>query len=923
MTSSPPSALLVQPDAIPTELVNQPQWVCWDWLWEPRRGGWTKPPVNARTCGRASATDARTWTDFPMALAAMQRRNYAGLGFVVCHADPYTGIDLDRCRDPDTGKIAPWATEIMDQFDSYTEISPSGTGLRIWVAGTLVGLLPEGKEGAKAGPIEAYSGKKYLTLTGHALGEAPAEIAGRQAELNAFSARHFARGEGHGASSDRAHRTGQSVADEEVLARCRGARNATKFLALWAGSTTEYGEDDSAADLALLSLLTFWTQDREQLDRLFRRSGLCRSKWTERTDYRDRTLTRALDRTEVWAPSHASASPHRGAEDDAAVNFPTDSEAGESPPCWEEPTPLADQPRPPFPTALLPESLRTFVEALATATQTPPALAALLCLAVLAAAAAKRVAVRVREGWIEPLNIFVVGALRPGERKSTVFMETTTPLEAWEAAEAARLTLEIAAAATQAKIAEQTLDRVRRAAAAEDDPTQRTELTAKATALAQEIATTVPPELPRLLVDDCSPERLASLMSQHGGRIAAMSAEGGLFEIMAGRYAKDGAPNLDVFLKGHAGDAIRVDRVGRAPEFVRAPALTLALTVQPDVVHGLAGKAGFRGRGLLARFWYALPTSLVGRRRIHPPPVPDEIRAAYAALVEHVLGLKAGTAADGSPHPRLLALSPEAAARHEVFETAIEPQLGEFGELAHVADWGGKLAGATARLAGLLHLAAHGDDEVPWEIPIADATMVAAVTIAREFLTPHALAAFAAMGADPALEDAQLVLRWLARTDRTTVSRRDLLAGLPKRFREGRQLDAALRLLVTAGYLRERKPVDRRGQPGRPPSPLFDCNPRWRPQNPRNPQNAHKDTGFVDSGDSVDNIGAHRTKIGKLVEEAPGDGNNREKDPSELEHDTWKDAESPISEDVSRYHVTTHKPESESMESWDHWEEPL
>jgi replicative DNA helicase len=752
-------------------------------------------------------------------------------------------------------------------------------------------------------------------------------IAQRQAELNAFATRHFARGDSRGRTSGRGHDPGSALTDEAVLARCREAKNAGKFLALWAGSTADHGGDDSAADLALLSLLAFWTQDPDQLDRLFRRSGLCRAKWTERADYRERTIAKALDRDEVWTPSPGLVPHHRGGEGSSTVAGSAEEDAAEPIPAWEEPAPVADSPRPPFPTALLPDPLRAFVEALALATQTPPALAALLCLAVLAAAAAKRVAVRVREGWIEPVNIFVVGALRPGERKSAVFAETTAPLEGWEAAEATRLAPEIAAAETTAKIAEDTLLKVRKAAAGEDDPVRRADLTAQATALAQEIATAILPERPRLLVDDCSPERLASLMSRHGGRIAAMSAEGGLFEIMAGRYAKDSAPNLDVFLKSHAGDTVRVDRVGRPPDFVRASALTVALTVQPDVVHGLARKPQFRGRGLLARFWYALPTSLVGHRRINPPPVPDDVRVAYTALVEHVLGLRPLTAADGSPAPRLLELSPAAADLHEAFETAIEPQLGEFGELAHVADWGGKLAGATARLAGLLHLAAHAADDAPWEIPIAGGTMEAAVTIARDFLTPHALAAFAEMGADPALADARLVLRWLGRTERTVVSRRDLLAGLPKRFREGDHLNAALRLLVVSGYLREREPLDRRGQPGRPASPVFDVNPRWCPQNPRNPQNGGGEPGFVNSGDCVDASDTAGEGLSARRGDAAAEDweiwNDPGEDATQPVPEAWNEVQRPDPGDVSRNHVITHEPDPDSTEGWDHWEEPL
>lgn len=84
-----------------------------------------------------------------------------------------------------------------------------------------------------------------------------------------------------------------------------------------------------------------------------------------------------------------------------------------------------------------------------------------------------------------------------------------------------------------------------------------------------------------------------------------------------GRHS-GGAANLEVFLKGHAGDLLRVDRKGRPAEHVEHPALTLGLAVQPDVLRDIARMPGFRGRGLLARILYALPTSTVGRRKIAP-----------------------------------------------------------------------------------------------------------------------------------------------------------------------------------------------------------------------------------------------------------------------------------------------------------------
>src|SRR5712671_5899344 len=109
--------------------------------------------------------------------------------------------------------------------------------------------------------------------------------------------------------------------------------------------------------------------------------------------------------------------------------------------------------------------------------------------------------------------------------------------------------------------------------------------------------------------------------------------------------AEDGI--RDVYLKGHAGETLRVDRVGRAPEFVKTPALTVGLAVQPEVICGLAEKPGFRGRGLLGRFFYAMPVSLLGRRDIDAPPVSEEVRKGYHTNITALLNLPVGTEENG------------------------------------------------------------------------------------------------------------------------------------------------------------------------------------------------------------------------------------------------------------------------------------
>jgi putative DNA primase/helicase len=155
------------PENIPAELTGRPQWVVW--RYERREGKWTKIPRTPSTGLRASSTDLMTWASFEEALAAYDGGTpappYDGIGFVFSSADPYVGIDLDDCRDPESGELAGWAREILERVasDAYVEVSPSGTGIHIVVEGSVRG------GGMRRGSIEMYSMNRYFALTGHVL----------------------------------------------------------------------------------------------------------------------------------------------------------------------------------------------------------------------------------------------------------------------------------------------------------------------------------------------------------------------------------------------------------------------------------------------------------------------------------------------------------------------------------------------------------------------------------------------------------------------------------------------------------------------------------------------------------------------------------------------------------------------------------
>jgi putative DNA primase/helicase len=146
--------LLVKVEGIPEELRVRPQWVVWKAVGDKP----DKVPYSARTGRRASSTDLLTWSTFQEALEAYENGDFAGLGFVFSSGDPYTGIDLDDCVDAD-GEIALWALEIVRYFDSYTELSATGTGLHVIVRGEVPNRRKD--------EVEVYSSKRFFTVTGH------------------------------------------------------------------------------------------------------------------------------------------------------------------------------------------------------------------------------------------------------------------------------------------------------------------------------------------------------------------------------------------------------------------------------------------------------------------------------------------------------------------------------------------------------------------------------------------------------------------------------------------------------------------------------------------------------------------------------------------------------------------------------------
>jgi hypothetical protein len=269
---------------------------------------------------------------------------------------------------------------------------------------------------------------------------------------------------------------------------------------------------------------------------------------------------------------------------------------------------------------------------------------------------------------------------------------------------------------------------------------------------------------------------------------------------------------MSVFLSGHSGDIIRVDRMGRESSIVPAPTLTLGLTVQNDVIRDL-NAPGFRGRGLLGRFLYSIPKTSIGKRDSRSDPVPDRIVTSYDRRIEKL----ASCHLDNIGMP----LSSEARELWFQFSEWIEPRLGEHGELGQISDWGGKLAGTVARIAGLLQAAERVDASDPFVGPVGEHAIRSAIELGHYFIS-HAQSAFDLMGSDPDVELAKRVLRWIRSEHLQTISKRDAWQRLRGgSVKEANDLNAPLRVLVGHEYLRRAAlPVG----PGRKPE-IYEVNP--------------------------------------------------------------------------------------------------
>ncbi len=268
-------------DSILDMLRPFPQFVVWKYTIVD--GKPKKPPFDPKTGQLANPTNRNTWSSLEQAQQALKTGMYNGLGFVFSEDDPFTGIDIDHCVL--NNHITPEVEELITDLWSYTELSPSHTGLHILVAGT----IPEGR---RKGNIEMYSTERYFTLTTNHLKGSPETIEERQTALDRLYARLTSQ------PQPREHSVFAYVRDDDaVLKKAMDEAQDAMFIRLFNGDTTGFTSKSNADFTFILKLLYWCNNDVDQVRKLFLKSGLVDEKTLSRrgdSTYLDVSIENAL-----------------------------------------------------------------------------------------------------------------------------------------------------------------------------------------------------------------------------------------------------------------------------------------------------------------------------------------------------------------------------------------------------------------------------------------------------------------------------------------------------------------------------------------------------------------------------------------------------------------------------------------------------
>lgn len=479
---------------------------------------------------------------------------------------------------------------------------------------------------------------------------------------------------------------------------------------------------------------------------------------------------------------------------------------------WDIPKNLKESDLSPFPIECFPKELKKYSLELAEELQVSIDMVASSILGVLSLCNQGKYYVQGKEGWKEPINLYILVIAPPAERKSAIFNRLTYSVYKYEEDKNIKLKPIVISNNNRRDILIGNIEDIKRKLKRNNK--NRYELMQELETKQNELSNLEEINYIQLIADDITPEALVKTMKNNNEKMAIFSSEGGIFSTINGRY-NNNIPNIDILLKSHSGDKARVNRKQNDNEtdILDNPILTMLIFAQPLVLENLFKNVEFSSKGLCARFIYCYPQSRIGFRNIESKSVNQITQEYYNSLIKKLLD---------NNDTKILTLSPEAYKLSIEFANQLEPKLNN--ELYDMSDWAGKFHGLVLRIAGNL----YATNNIGTNNSIIDKdTMEKAIKIGNYYLE-QAQNVYSLTGTNLEHIKAKRIIKILKRKRITGTIKRHSL------FREVRgagvnkieDIEAPLNCLKELGYIKEIEDGSYSGV-GKKPDNLIELNPLY------------------------------------------------------------------------------------------------
>lgn len=462
---------------------------------------------------------------------------------------------------------------------------------------------------------------------------------------------------------------------------------------------------------------------------------------------------------------------------------------------WERPIPLDMENLPIFDSSVFPNWIQNYVEEVAKTVQVAVDVPSFFCISLLSTILSKQYEIDLISHK-ESLNTYTLLSLPVGERKSAVLNYFLKFVIDFEINQNKKLGIKQKEQLDWIRAQEQSIEQKSREYARTNDKS----ILKQIKHIRRDIETVNRIKIPRLFTDDATPEVLAKLMKDHGGKMAILTDEGGeVIQMMLGMYSNKS--NLKIYLDGYNGAPISVDRLGREIQ-LKSGLLTIGLAIQPIVLKQM--QSYLSERGITQRFIYSLPKPMAGKRVPYSRGINAEIDESFSKKINKLLELN-------NKNPIPLKLTKEAEEyknnKFEEIERSFNRDLPD-----SYKGWLNRLLGFCLRIAGIIHVTKHiSCIEKNEQIPkfISKKTLEKAFSL-KEYLKKHAKAAYGLMEGDKDKKELIYLLEHIIKIadkkeDAYVIDYREVQMATRRRFPKARDLQKTLRELEELHYIKNSK----------------------------------------------------------------------------------------------------------------------